>query len=143
METRERVFYGDPWRTSSKRRFSADEDAMLTTLHNVLGKDWKAISEKMGGRSARQCRERYKNYLDPSRSNKVWTSDEDAILLEKGSQRGANWASFTSILPGRTRIDMRNRWGFLSQRRRWHKPKRNPEGGDESEECYNQFSNIE
>ena len=66
----------------AKHKFSPDEDKLLKEQVLKLGeKGWKKIAEYLPGRSARQCRERYKNYLCPSVSSDPWTKDEDEKLL--------------------------------------------------------------
>jgi hypothetical protein len=71
---------------------------------------WDAVAAGMGDRSARQCRERYINYLDPSIRVAPWTDAEDLLLLEKINVLGHCWAKIGRFFCGRTENDVKNRW---------------------------------
>jgi hypothetical protein len=45
-----------------------------------------------------------------------WTAAEDAQLLALQSQIGNHWAKFRSALPGRSVIQIKNRWVSLKRR---------------------------
>ena len=69
---------------SHRHKFSPEEDENLRKLIEINGpKKWDHIALSMPGRTGRQCRDRYHNYLDPVLTNGPWTSDEDNILEEK------------------------------------------------------------
>ncbi|EAX90073.1 Myb-like DNA-binding domain containing protein [Trichomonas vaginalis G3] len=99
-------------RSSIRHRFSQAEDLLLKNLveeaNGVV--NWKDIASKMGTRSARQCRERYKNYLKPTIIKKNWTKDEDALILQKYQELGNKWESIARFLKGRSGSDTRNRY---------------------------------
>ncbi|EFJ47650.1 transcription factor Myb16 [Volvox carteri f. nagariensis] len=46
-------------------KWSADEDAQLVKAVDELGQKWTAVARHVAGRTARQCRERYVNLLQP------------------------------------------------------------------------------
>ena len=72
--------------TTRKRRqpFTPDEDQKLRTVVNTFGEnDWHVICKFMNGRTARQCRDRWREYLMPSLKLTEWTPEEDMILIEK------------------------------------------------------------
>jgi hypothetical protein len=96
--------------------FTPDEDQRLLMLRNRYGSDWKLISVGMRTRSARQCRERYRNYLNPKRKAAAWEAHEDLVILERYRERGMQWAEIAQLLPGRTPVDVRNRWTVLWRR---------------------------
>lgn len=94
-----------------KRRFTVEEDWQLQCLVNVHGEKWSVIAERMEGRTSRQCRERYKNYLNPSISHEKWTPEEDQCVREFVSRHPGgpiNWAAIK--LTGRTPNACKNRW---------------------------------
>lgn len=67
-----------------RRPFTAHEDATLMLLINPeVEVDWEAVAKRMDGRSARQCRERWLNYLSPSIRADPWTDFEDRVLVAK------------------------------------------------------------
>jgi hypothetical protein len=97
--------------------FSADEDSRLRSLVSQFGDtDWKRIASQMPGRTTRQCRERYKNYLSPDLSPRPWTQLEDDILAQKVIELGHKWAQMTGFFTGRSDVSLKNRWAALHGR---------------------------
>jgi hypothetical protein len=72
----------------------------------------------MGHRTARQCRERWVNYLNPILSKSPWTSGEDAILRARFAEFGPKWVKLTEFLPTRSANDIKNRRFVLERRDR-------------------------
>ena len=60
-----------------RKLFTHNEDTKLITLHEKYKDNWKKISDEMGNRSVRQCKERYNHYLSPNINKKEWTFEED------------------------------------------------------------------
>jgi hypothetical protein len=93
------------------RPFTPEEDAALMSLVRDSPEiSWEQISMSMCGRSARQCRERYVNYLSPNIRTGQWTASEDLLLVEKVNQMGHRWATIGQCFGGRTESDVKNRW---------------------------------
>ena len=103
--------------------FSKDEDIKLKELVNNYGTNWNVISEKMGNRNARQCKERWTNYLSPNVIMKPWTSEEDEFLKSKLAEFGPKWVKISSFFPNRTDIQLKNRWFVLMRKEFKHKTK--------------------
>lgn len=98
-----------------RQLFSYEEDEQLKKLVEQFGdKDWKFIARKMPGRSTRQCRERYKNYLSPEIKNGPWTKEEDELLREKYNEYGPHWSSISKFFKSRSDVNIKNRWSALS-----------------------------
>jgi hypothetical protein len=75
--------------TLPRRKFTLEEDVKLRTLVESLGtKSWEEIARFIPERSARQCRDRYKNYLLESLVTEPWTAEEDALVVQKYHQIG-------------------------------------------------------
>jgi hypothetical protein len=103
----------------SKAKFTPEEDARLTYLVASFGSDdWKKVAECMPLRNARQCRDRYKNYLNPSLDRSAWTPQEDARLIEEVSNHGTKWNTIARSFCNRSDISLRNRWHQLERRLR-------------------------
>ncbi|OHS95821.1 hypothetical protein TRFO_38024 [Tritrichomonas foetus] len=101
----------------SRHKFSQDEDDLLRKLVNEHGAtNWRFIAENIPGRSARQCRDRWKNYLMPGISNAPWTPEEDQLLEQKYAEMGSQWSRIAKFFPSRTDINIKNRWATRSGR---------------------------
>ena len=98
-------------------KFSQEEDEQLRQLVEKYGENaWLSISNEMNGRSSRQCRERWLNYLSPRLNNGEWTEEEDSILLEKQKELGTSWTRISKFLPGRTDQMCKNRFLMLQRK---------------------------
>ena len=102
-----------------KSKFTAEEDAKLKDLVAKYGeKSWKIVSKEMPNRNSRQCRERWKNYLSPTVSQKAWDDDDDEILVQEYQTHGPRWNVIAKKFPGRSVNNVRNRWLKLARRMR-------------------------
>jgi hypothetical protein len=100
-----------------KNKFTQEEDALLMQLVAVFGTtNWKKIAELIQTRNARQCRERYKNYLDPELRQGSWTQDEDMLLTEQFKEHGPKWNTIAQLFVNRSDMSLRNRWQVLERR---------------------------
>lgn len=108
-----------PQKTHSKSKFTATEDQQILELVSKHGdQNWALIASKIKGRSTRQCRERYMNYLCPSVNNTPWTPQEDELLMEKRKELGSHWKAIADFFPNRTDINVKNRWLKLDRHRK-------------------------
>jgi hypothetical protein len=110
--------------------FSPQEDEDLMRLVHAIGDaNWVHVAQHMApGFTARQCRERWRNYLDPRLGHEPWTEAEDARLLEEFHRVGTRWTMIAEQFPGRSGNTIRNRY-FLLQRKtekRTRDPHREP-----------------
>jgi hypothetical protein len=97
--------------THARSRFTQSEDERLRTLVNQLGnRHWETIAQLMPGRTARQCRDRYKNYLLDSLVSSTWRPEEDQILRQRFAELGPKWVEISKSLQGRSGNDVKNRW---------------------------------
>jgi hypothetical protein len=71
----------------------------------------------MQTRNPRQCRERFKNYLDPELNREPWTEEEDSLLEEKYREFGAKWNKIGQFFLNRSDNSLRNRWMMIDRRR--------------------------
>lgn len=95
--------------------FSKAEDEKLKRLVEKSGRrpNWKSISAAMKTRSPRQCRERYRNYLNPNIEHSEWTKEEDELILSKFALLGNQWKKISEFMHGRTGNSIRNRYHSL------------------------------
>jgi hypothetical protein len=100
-------------------KFSAADDERLRDLITAIGiADWTAISGQMEGKNARQCKERWYNYLSPHLNTSDWSPAEDALLLQKHRELGGKWAKIARFLPNRTDSMAKNRFNKLDRQNR-------------------------
>jgi hypothetical protein len=100
-----------------KTRFSPEEDARLSLIVATHGpSDWLRVASCMGSRNARQCRERWQNYLNPTLRNDSWTPEEDRMLQELFGRLGAKWNKIGQSFANRSDMALRNRWQVLARR---------------------------
>jgi hypothetical protein len=105
--------------TSRRTRtlWTEQEDARLRFLVRRYGTGyWSRISSLMPGRNARQCRERWRNYLAPGINHSEWTEWEDALLLRKHDEFGSQWTQIAAFFYNRTAENIKNRWRVLQRR---------------------------
>jgi hypothetical protein len=108
---------GDRSSCSAKRKFSQDEDTLLrTVISRGICSDWCEVARELPGRSARQCRERWNNYVNPMINHGAWTKAEDELLIKKCKELGSKWEVIVKSFPYRSKNQIKNHW-FTHQRR--------------------------
>lgn len=101
-----------------KGAFTEEEDNLVRKYVEQFGpRRWQKITEFVPGRSAKQCRERWFNHLDPSVIDKDWDFDEDSIIFKKHQEIGPKWSIISRLLPGRTDNAIKNRWNASISKR--------------------------
>jgi hypothetical protein len=94
-----------------KKLFTSRDDQELAQLVSQFGdENWMLISTQMSRVfTTRQCRDRWRNYLNPSLARSLWTEADDSRLIEAYNRMGNRWASLAALFPGRTCNFVRNR----------------------------------
>jgi hypothetical protein len=101
-------------------KWTEDEDSKLKdAVQTRGGKNWGAIAALVPGRTNRQCSCRWHDVLDHSidrengRTGK-WSEDEDNKLKDAVKTHGGkDWGLIAALVPGRMRLQCKNRWQFL------------------------------
>jgi hypothetical protein len=102
---------------SLRHKFLKAEDDLLRDLVSRFGEqNWNIIASFMKRRSARQCRERYKNYLSPRVNTRPWLPEEDDLLAAKVAEFGQKWARITCFFEGRSDVNVKNHWAAILSR---------------------------
>lgn len=110
---------------SKHNKWTKDEDEKLLELINLYGKDnWNFLSKQMGSRNARQCKERFQNYLDPDIKCGRWTPEEDQLILLKRHELGPKWMLIKSFFKNRTDAMIKTRYNALIRAKRIREKKR-------------------
>ncbi|CAN0430524.1 unnamed protein product, partial [Discosporangium mesarthrocarpum] len=82
-----------------KGAWAAEEDQRLREALARLGhQHWNEVARVMDGRTYKQCRERYMNYLKDGLNTGEWTELENRILLAAHDRLGNKWATIASHL---------------------------------------------
>ena len=104
-------------RPTTKAKFTPQEDMMLVRIMLYGGiKNWNEVANIMQTRNARQCRDRWNNYLNPYLRNDEWTESEDRLLLEKYKIFGTQWRKIALFFRNRSDNSLRNRCQLLLRR---------------------------
>jgi myb proto-oncogene protein len=96
---------------STKRPFTLEEDKVLLRFVFTNGpRRWGQLVAQLQNRTPKQCRERWNNQLNPRINESAWSPDEDEILTGKHAMLGNHWVQIARYLPGRTDMQVKNRW---------------------------------
>lgn len=103
------------WKNETKRRFFTQNEDMLLTKAAIQynEKSWNIIAQCVPGRTPRQCRDRWMNYLKPNLKFDPWTKEEDELLISLVNSHGTHWTKMISHFPGRSTNAIKNRWNWL------------------------------
>lgn len=92
-------------------KFSTEEDTLLIQLVNSLPEDsWQEISTHFSGKTPKQCRNRWCNYVNPILKHGDWDTYEELVILQKYEEYGPKWAAISACLPNRSPNDIRYHW---------------------------------
>ena len=91
-----------------KRRITkADDQEIINYVEQ--GKTWAEIATLLD-KTERACKERWENYLDPNIKFTPFTKKDDDLLIEKFNEYGLKWNIIAKFFPGRTIIQLKNRY---------------------------------
>lgn len=99
---------------TTRNPFSDEEDQIILSLakkytDNNQDINWNAISQNLPNRNVRQCKDRYYNYLNPSKNQGDFTKEEINIIIDNYIKHGPKWSFITrNFLPNRTRNRVKN-----------------------------------
>ncbi|CAD8062929.1 unnamed protein product [Paramecium primaurelia] len=102
-------------------QWSQEEEQMLKEeVENSKNLKWHEIQfqifMKSNGRyfkKAKQCRERWNNYLDPQINRNNWKPEEDLCLMKLAQSEGMKWSKISYKMKNRTENQVKNRFKSL------------------------------
>ena len=97
-----------------RSRFSKEEDELLKRLVSSQSHPkWSEIARCLNNRTARQCRERYNNYLRPDLINGPWSIEEENLLIELYERHGPKWSLISQSFNSRSSVNVKNHYSSL------------------------------
>ncbi|KAK1432756.1 hypothetical protein QVD17_09655 [Tagetes erecta] len=100
-----------------KGQWNSQEDRLLMQLVKQYGDSkWSTIAEKLPGRIAKQCRDRWQNHLRPDITKDAWSEEEDKLLIAIHKEVGNKWSEIARRLPGRSENTIKNHWNATKRR---------------------------
>jgi hypothetical protein len=104
---------------------SEEDKVLLDAIGENTRPDWVVIAARVPFRTARQCRERFTNYLSTTlQSAMAWTPDDDHLLLRLSTEFGCAWQRISVYFPARSQISIKNRYQTLIHRKSPPRPPR-------------------
>jgi pre-mRNA-splicing factor CDC5/CEF1 len=102
-----RVFIkGGVWKNS--------EDEILKAAVMKYGKQqWARVASLLNRKSAKQCKARWNEWLDPSIRKVEWSREEDEKLLHLAKLMPAQWKTIGPLVGGRTSVQCQERYETL------------------------------
>lgn len=101
-----------------KGSWTREEDEIIVQFVKENGvKNWTKLAQLLPGRIGKQCRERWRNHLDPDVNRQPWTPEEDQILIEMHETIGNQWVKIAERLSGRSDNAVKNRWNSTLKKR--------------------------
>ncbi|DBA00778.1 TPA: hypothetical protein N0F65_004683 [Lagenidium giganteum] len=97
-----------------KGHWSYEEDSILERMVLQGCHSWAEVATAIPGRTAKQCRERWRNHLDPSINKSPFTPEEDITIQRAYETLGNRWTQIAELLPGRTEDAVKLRWKALN-----------------------------
>lgn len=105
---------------SCKTPFTPQEDDKLSKLVKFFVKksaiNWQYISQQMETRSARQCKDRWTNYLNQRINHTEFTPDENHFILKKVNEIGKKWRKIAAQMKNRTDVSVKSQYRKLMRR---------------------------
>ncbi|KAH9250932.1 hypothetical protein BASA81_011320 [Batrachochytrium salamandrivorans] len=94
----------------------AEDDMLRMSVDEISKNNWVAVSDRVPGRTPKQCRERWLLCLDPKIRKEKWTVEEDSALLQLHREHGNAWAFLAKQLEGRTENAIKSRMKSLQKK---------------------------
>ncbi|KAH8909042.1 hypothetical protein CONLIGDRAFT_575101, partial [Coniochaeta ligniaria NRRL 30616] len=99
--------------------WSHREDGLLMRLVATQGAlNWVRISQQLGTRTPKQCRERYHQNLKPNLNHEPISQEEGLVIEQLVREIGKRWAEIARRLNNRSDNAVKNWWNGNQNRRK-------------------------
>ncbi|KQJ94350.1 transcription factor MYB3R-2 isoform X1 [Brachypodium distachyon] len=96
---------------NARVKWSEEENEILTQMVNKHGmKNWQTIAHAIPGRSAQQCRQRWRYKVDSAINKEAWSQQEELRLIRAHQIYGTKWREMVKHFPGRTNGALKDYW---------------------------------
>ncbi|OMJ82150.1 hypothetical protein SteCoe_17225 [Stentor coeruleus] len=90
-----------------------DDNALTESANKYNGKNWEKIADEVSQkinkkRTAKQCRERWNNFLKCNANHKEWTESQIKLIFEVQSSIGNKWSKISAFFPGKSKSSIKN-----------------------------------
>ena len=110
-----------------KGSWTRQEDETIIEFVKANGtKKWQKLSLLLPGRIGKQCRERWRNHLDPAINHEPWTPEEDLLLIKLHEEHGNSWVKISSLMHNRSDNAVKNRWNSTLRKKEFKAPAESP-----------------
>ncbi|OHT01544.1 hypothetical protein TRFO_31572 [Tritrichomonas foetus] len=100
-----------------KTKFTAiEDDIIIRFVHESGAHTWGRIAPLLPGRTPRQVRERWVNYLSPDVRHEPFSEEEDKMILDLVGKFGKRWSCISHSFNQRTDVAIKNRYILLKRR---------------------------
>eukprot|EP00892_Ulva_mutabilis_P001873 jgi/Ulvmu1/11687/UM008_0097.1 len=99
-------------------RWTPPEEAELRKAVSAMGtSDWARVADAVRTRSARQCKEHYREVLSPDVKHGEWSVEEELKLVQAHARMGQAWSRIAPFLPGRPANACKNKFNGTLRRK--------------------------
>lgn len=107
-----------------KGSWTRHEDEVIINFVKENGtKNWRKLCDILPGRIGKQCRERWRNHLDPNINHDPWTPEEDEMLIKYHEMYGNQWVKISGLMHNRSDNAIKNRWNATLKKSVLAKPR--------------------
>ena len=116
-----------------KGSWTRQEDETIIKYVKENGtRNWRNLCNLLPGRIGKQCRERWRNHLDPNINHSPWTEQEDELLISLHRKFGNKWVKIASIMKDRSDNAIKNRWNSTLKKKEMTDGKLNSYNNDDN-----------
>lgn len=98
--------------TKYKARFRFQDEILKAAVMKYGKNQWSRIASLLHRKSAKQCKARWYEWLDPSIKKTEWSREEDEKLLHLAKLMPTQWRTIAPII-GRTAAQCLERYEYL------------------------------